>query len=342
MPEVINAQASYVRHVSPRGGRFALWKLNLMLRLAVKHSYRYGFDVVAYRKSQAELDPKLSQSDPATRRWAVDCDGVPADWVMVPESRSDKVILYIHGGGWFCSYPNLHHNMVARLCRMTGAKSLLVDYRLAPEHPYPAAIDDCWTSWRWLLAQGVAAKDIVITGDSAGGNLALALLHRIKAAGDAMPACAMLLSPFVDFTLSSPSLLTNEKSDPMFTSARCIGLRHLYVSAEQIMHPDVSPLFADFHGLPPLLFQASASEVLRDESLRAAAKAYASGVKVEVELWAGMPHVFQAFPMLPQAQTALQNMGDFVRRHSGWSEGLCAEKAVIPERGLSLSHATTT
>ena len=320
MAEAINAQAPYVRHVTPVGGRIALWKLNLILRLAVKRTYRYGFDVTAYRKKQAELDPKLSKSDPATRRFAVNCDGVPADWVEMPESRGDKVILYVHGGAWFCSYPNLHHNMVARLCHMIRARSLLVDYRLAPENPFPAAIDDCWTTWRWLLARGVAPKDIVIAGDSAGGNLALALLHRIKAAGDDMPACAVLLSPLVDFTLSSPSLLTNEKLDPMFTCARMIGLRHLYISAEQMLHPEASPLFGDFSGLPPMLFQASESEVLRDESLRAAARAHASGVKVEVELWAGMPHVFQAFPMLPQSQTALHNIAEFIRRQCDWFE----------------------
>ena len=318
-PESINWHASYVRHVAPKGGRFALWKLNLILRLAVKHTYSYGFDVAAYRRKQAELDPRLSKSDPSTSRSSADCNGVPAQWVDVPESRSDRVVLYIHGGAWFLSSPSLHHNMAARLCRMIGARALVVDYRLAPEHRFPAAIDDCWTTWRWLLAQGVAAKDIVIAGDSAGGNLALALLHRINAAGDPMPACAALLSPLVDFTLSSPSLLTNEKSDPMFTSARAIGLRHLYISAEQMLLPDASPLFADFTGLPPLLFQSSESEVLRDESLRAAARAHAGGVTVEVELWDGMPHVFQAFSVLPQSEAGLRNIADFIRRHAGWT-----------------------
>ncbi len=318
MATVIDQHAPYVRHITPKGGLFALWKLNLALRLTVKRSYHYGFDVPAYRKSMDKLDARLSKADPATRREPVNCDGVPADWVMVPESRADKVILYIHGGAWCLSFPTLHHNMVARLCRMVGAKSLVVDYRLAPEHRFPAAIDDCWTSWRWLLAQGFAAKDIIIMGDSAGGNLTLALLHRIKAAGDPMPACAVLMSPLTDFTLSSPSLLTNEPSDPMFTSARCIGLRHLYIDAEQMLHPDASPLFADFSGLPPLLFQSSASEVLRDDSLRPAARAHASGVKVEVELWQGMPHVFQSLEALPQSQAGLLNIAEFIRRQSGW------------------------
>ncbi|MGH8034460.1 MAG: alpha/beta hydrolase [Lysobacterales bacterium] len=318
MTEDINPQASYVRHITPEGGRLTLWKLNLILRLAVKRTYKYGFDVAAYRKRQAELDPKLSKSDPLTRRATVDCNGVPADWVEVPESRNERVILYIHGGAWFISYPSLHHNLVARLCRLIGARSLVVDYRLAPENRFPAAIDDCWTAWRWLREQGVAAGDIVIAGDSAGGNLSLALLHRIKAAGDPMPACAVLLSPLVDFTLSSPSMLTNEKRDPMFTSARMIGLRHLYVRGEQMLHPFASPLFADFTGLPPLLFQSSESEVLRDESLRAAARAHASGVKVEVELWHGMPHVFQAFSALPQSEAGIRNIADFIRRVAGW------------------------
>lgn len=319
MAQATNPRASYVRHLDPEGGRFARWKLNLLLRLAVKNSYHYGFDVAAYRRKQVDLDPKLSSPDPAMRRLVTDCDGVPADWVEVPETRSDKVILYIHGGAWFVSFPTLHHNMVSRLCRMTATRSLVIDYRLAPEHRFPAGIDDCWTSWRWLLAQGISARNIVIAGDSAGGNLTLALLHRIKAAGDPMPACAALLSPLVDLTLGSPSLLTNEKTDPMFTHARMIGLRHLYVDPEQMLHPEASPLFADFSGLPPLFFQSSASEVLRDDSLRAAARAHASGVKVEVELWAGMPHVFQAFSRLPQSGAALRNMAEFIGRESGWN-----------------------
>lgn len=341
MTETINPHASYVRHIHPEGGRFALWKINLLLRLTIKYGYRYGFDVAAYRQRMDKLDPKLSKSDPTTRRTPVNCAGVPADWLEVPESRSEQVILYLHGGAWFLNFPTLHHTMVARLCRMTAARALMVDYRLTPEHPFPAGIDDCWTSWRWLLAQGVAPQNIVIAGDSAGGNLALALLHRIKAAGDPMPGCAVLMSPLVDFSLSSPSLLTNEKSDSMFTAARCIGLRHLYLKAEEMLQPDASPLFADFHGLPPLLFQASASEVLRDESLRAAAKADASGVTVEVELWAGMPHVFQALAMLPQAQAALLHMADFIRRRCGWSAHLPATTAAPAEPRLLVDHASS-
>ena len=319
MSDALNPNAPYVRHISSSEGRFTRWTLDLILRLRVKRKYRYGFDVVAYRQRQARLEPKLSSVDPSSRRTPCNCDGVPADWVEVPESRNDKVVLYLHGGAWVCSYPNLHHNLVARLCRQIGAKALMVDYRLAPEHRFPAAIDDCWSAWRWLLAQGVAAKDIVIAGDSAGGNLSLALLHRIKAAGDDMPACAVLISPVVDFTLSSPSMVTNEKRDSMFTGARMIGLRHLYIDAAQMLHPDASPLFADYRGLPPLLFQSSESEMLRDDSLRAAAKANASGVKIEVELWAGMPHVFQSMQMLPQSRAAIENMADFIRRHSGWN-----------------------
>lgn len=318
MQAATNVHAPYVRHVTPRGGWFALAKLNLVLRLAVKRSYHYGFDVAHYRRQQVKLDARLAQADPAVRRTAVDCDGVPADWVDVPESRGGKVILYLHGGAWFLSYPTLHHNMVAKLCRLTGARALVVDYRLCPEHRFPAGIDDCWTAWRWLRAQGVKAQDIVIAGDSAGGNLTLALLHRIKAAGEPMPAGAVLMSPLVDFTLSSPSMLTNLPSDPMFTSERLIGLRHLYLDGEHMLHPDASPLYADFSGLPPLFFQSSASEALRDDTLRAAARAHAAGVAVEVELWQGMPHVFQIFPMLPQGRAAFASMAAFIARQPGW------------------------
>lgn len=153
------------------------------------------------------------------------------------------------------------------------AAGVAAEWIEAPEHPFPAGADDCHATYRWLLAQGYHPRNIVIAGDSAGGNLSLVTLQRIKAAGEPQPACAVLLSPVVDFTLSSKSLVTNDRPDPMFKSAALVGLRALYAQPQQFLDPSVSPLFGDFAGLPPLLFQAGSTERLRDESLRAAARA---------------------------------------------------------------------
>ena len=145
-----------------------------------------------------------------------------------------------------------------------------------------------------------------------------------------MPACAVMLSPFVDFTLSSPSMATNEKCDPMFSAAAMVGLRHHYLAPEQMLLPDASPLFGDFNGLPPLFFQSSESEMLRDDSLRAAARAHAAGVTVEVELWDNVPHVFQGFQALTHGKAALEHIADFIARHTRWEQA--------PPRDRALTH----
>ncbi|MCU0896204.1 MAG: alpha/beta hydrolase [Burkholderiales bacterium] len=298
------------------GRRF--W-VHLAIRLLAKRRYRAGVDVPALRIRQLKMDRRLASVDRAARRTTLDCGGIAAEWVEVPETRADRVILYLHGGAFMFRFPNTHAALVASWCRHLGARALLPDYRLAPEHRYPAAPEDCHAAYRWLLAQGVAPASIVIAGDSAGGNLALATLHRIKAAGEPMPACAVLLSPATDLTMSSASLLTNERSDPMFTYAAFGWIRGMYVDPEHVLEPSASPLFGDFEGLPPLLFQAGGIEMLRDESIRAAAAAHRAGTTVELEIWEGMAHVFQAMTMLPQSSAANASVARFVARHAGWS-----------------------
>src|SRR5262249_48112380 len=157
---------------------------------------------------------------------------------------------------------------VSLWCRALKARALMVDYRLAPEHPYPAAIDDCHAAYYGLLEQGIEAKNIVVAGDSAGGNLALATLQRIRAEGKPLPSCAVLLSPFLDFTLSGKSALGNARHDPIFTLAFAIGIRGFYAQPGQHVNPEVSPLFGGFAGLPPMLFQVGSSEMLLDDSTR--------------------------------------------------------------------------
>ena len=308
----------YARLIRPLKGAWRRRWLNLMLHLTVKRSATRGRTIREIRARQARMDERFGRVDPRTRRTAVDCGGVKAEWIDVPETVPKRTLLYLHGGAFAFRFPKIHAGMVAHWCRRLGARALMVDYRLAPEHPHPAAPDDCHTAYRWLLAQGCAARDIVIAGDSAGANLALATLHRLKSAGDPQPACAVLLAPVVDFTLSGESLVTNARRDAMLSLADLVAFRSLYSPPERYLDPSVSPLFGDFTGLPPLLFQAGSHEMAVDESMRAAAKAHASGVKVEVEIWDRMPHVFQAIASLPQARQAAEHVSRFVAKHAGW------------------------
>ncbi len=313
-----DALPPYARVVAHRGGVLRRWWTHLMLRLTAKRMAILGADIATLRAQQVAYDQQFARPDPAMRRTRVDCGGVAAEWIEVPESRPDRVLFYVHGGAFIFSYPDTHACLVARWCRALGMRALMVDYRLAPEHRYPAAPEDCHAAYRWLLAQATDPRQIVIGGDSAGGNLALATLHRIKAAGEPMPACAVLLSPVVDFTLSSDSLVTNEHRDPMFSLAGLIALRRLYARPDQFLDVSVSPLYGEFTGFPPLLFQAGDIEVLRDESLRAAARAHAAQVPVEVEVWRHMGHVFQAVPAFPQAAAADASIVAFIGRHTHW------------------------
>jgi monoterpene epsilon-lactone hydrolase len=310
---------AYTRFVACRGGNLRRWWLHTTLRLTVKRMRVLDANIATLRAQQAVLDTRFARIDAEARRTAVDCAGVPAEWIEVPETRSERVLLYIHGGAFMFRFPSTHAGIIARWCRPLGARSLMVDYRLAPENPYPAALDDCHTAYRWLLEQGHDPRNIVLGGDSAGGNLALATLHRIKAAGEPMPACAVLLSPVVDFTVSGRSIIANERSDPMFAISGLLAMRALYATPERFLDPFVSPLFGDFAGFPPLLFQVGGIEVLVDESTRAAARAHAAGVPVEVEIWDKMAHVFQAFAMLPQAAEATDSVVRFIRERAGWS-----------------------
>lgn len=295
--------------------------LNALLRVTMRKRLTHDADVVALRRQYEKLDARRFRRDPAVVRVPVNCGAVPAEWVTVPETHPERIVLYLHGGSFAFRFPNAHAALAARLCRRLGARALIPDYRLAPEHPFPAGPDDCEAAYRWLLDQGFAARDIVVAGDSAGGNLALVTLQRARAAGLPLPACAVLLSPALDCTMSSPSMAAYDGRDPMLQLANLLVLRQFYVgSPHDYTNPEVSPLFADFRGFPPLLLQVGTEELLRDEATRAAEKAHQAGVDVELELWPGVAHVFQIADFLPEATHAINNIARFVRLRAGWND----------------------
>ncbi|MFS8085230.1 MAG: alpha/beta hydrolase [Acidobacteriota bacterium] len=316
----MNNDSDY-RHTIESPPSWRTHALNAMLRLTMHRRITDESDVIALRGKYEQIDARYFQIAPDVQRTPGDCGGVAAEWITVPESHTERVILYLHGGSFAFRFPNAHAALASRLCRCLGARALIPDYRLAPENPFPAAPDDCHRVYRGLLAQGINPRSLVLIGDSAGGNLALVTIHRLKAAGEPLPNCAVLLSPALDCTLTSPSMADYDGRDPMLSLSTLLVLRRCYVqSPQQYTDPEVSPLFADFHGFPPLFLQAGSSEMLRDEAVRAAAKAHAADVDVELELWPGVPHAFQIAEFLPEAVLAIDHIARFVQARTGWND----------------------
>ncbi|TCH99966.1 alpha/beta hydrolase [Roseococcus sp. SYP-B2431] len=247
----------------------------------------------------------------------IDLDGLPGEWSLAPGSDPSCVLLYFHGGGYCSGSIRSHRRLVTEAGRAGGLRTLAVQYRLAPEHPYPAALDDAWTAWQFLRRQGFAAARIVIGGDSAGGNLTVALLNRLRDAGEALPACAWLVSPWTDLTQSGETLATRDALDPLIHRAYLDELAAAFVPAGlEASDPRISVLWSDLAGLPPLLVQVGSAETLIDDSSRFVRAAGCADVRASLEIW---PHMIHAWPMwnacLEPGRQALASAGVFLRRH---------------------------
>src|ERR1700710_3114652 len=229
---------------------------------------------------------------PDVRCDAVDCDGVPGEWSRVSDSDASGVLLYFHGGGYCSGSIVSHRRLVTEAGRAAGVRTLAIDYRRAPEHPYPAAHEDALTAWRFLRQQGLAAKRIAVGGDSAGGNLTLGLIQRLRASGENLPGCAWLLSPWTDLTMSGATLQTKDAVDPLIHKAYLTELADAYAPPPADRRdPLISPLFADCTGLPTMLNQAGSAETLLADATRLAETAGAADVGVTLEIWPHMTHV---------------------------------------------------
>ena len=241
--------------------------------------------------------------------------GLNAEWLTPKGSPEDKLLLYWHGGAYVMGNCATHRQLVSYLAKYSGVKALLPEYRLAPEHPFPAAIEDAVGSYRSLLADGYSAENIVIAGDSAGGGLTMATLLSLRAAGDPLPAAACLLSPWLDLAATGESMTTRAKKDPWFQPEDMPIVAAYYCNDDELRNPLVSPVYADLSGLPPLYIQVGEDEILLSDSTRAADKVKAAGGEVEIEIWPGMWHVFQAFlRQVPESKKAAKKIGNFVRR----------------------------
>lgn len=246
---------------------------------------------------------------------SVDCDGVPGEWSIAPGSDASKVLLYFHGGGYCSGSIRSHRRMVTEAGRAMGMRTLAIDYRRAPEHPFPAQHQDALTAWHFLRRQGIAAGHIVAGGDSAGGNLTLSLIGRLRAANEALPACAWLASPWTDLTMSGATLATKDPVDPLIHTAYLEELALAYAPPPlDRSDPLISPLFADFTGFPPMLIQVGSAETLLSDATRLAEAAGIADVDVRLEIW---PHMIHAWPLwnahLEAGRRALAAAGEFVR-----------------------------
>jgi acetyl esterase/lipase len=292
-----------------------LFFVDKLIRLTVKRRFRRNPDVMELRALMAEMPLR-----PAPGHVTVDLvtvGGVKAERLHTANADESKAILYIHGGGFVAGVPGNHRPLTWRLADKVGVPVYAVDYRLAPEHPFPAGLNDCVAAYRGMLDKGIAAKNIVIAGDSAGGNLTLTTALKLKSLGIALPAALVALSPATDIDGAGfESRTSNAASDAMFTAAMFQSLEPLYCPNMDGSDPFISPYRGDVAGLPPTLIHCSGAEMLRDDGVKMAEKLKAAGVPTEIEVWPKVFHVWQVMAdMLPEGRASIEKIAAFMRKH---------------------------
>ena len=265
------------------------------------------------RARLALLDPFVPGRRKYTQWTEVDAGGVPGLLTAVAQSRADRCVLYFHGGGYCIGTATLYRDFLWRIAAAAGAQVLYFDYRLAPEHPFPAALDDAIAAYRWLAGR-FDPRHIAFAGDSAGGGLLLATMLRLRDQGTPLPCAAAALSPWTDLTLTGHSMRANAAADPMLDPDNMPDLVRNYCAGADPHNPFISPIYADPAGLPPTLIQAGIDEVLRDDAVRMADKMRAAGCEVALELWEKMPHVWHLYArVVPEARRAVARIGEFLQ-----------------------------
>jgi len=245
----------------------------------------------------------------------VKANGVPAEWSSTPGAAHNRVIMYVHGGGYVIGSIASHRHLVSELGRAAGTRALSLDYRLAPEHPFPAAVDDALAGYRFLLAEGFEPGNIAIAGDSAGGGLTVATLLAIRDASLPQPAMGFCISPWVDLEALGNSMTTQAALDPMVQKDGLLGMAAAYLNGGNARAPLAAPLYGNFKGIAPLLIQVGAAETLLDDSTRLASVAGAADVEVNLQIWPEMIHVWHFFhPMLATARRAILGAGETISK----------------------------
>jgi epsilon-lactone hydrolase len=293
------------------------WQFKL-IKLVFK--LRRRFDPIS---SQVDVSKERSEIESLTRFFSTnakvhwlseDINGMHAEWVIPEAESKNGVVLYLHGGSHISGSINTHRALVAEIAAAAGARALILDYRLAPEHPFPASVEDASSAYQWLLKIGITAESIAIAGDSSGGGLVLAVLLKLREEGLALPGCAVCLSPWIDLTCSGESWQTNAKADLIVEGANLCGCAPLYLHGTDPRNPLASPIFADLHGLPPIYIQVGSDEVLLSDATQFSQLAEAAGVEMRLEVWQDMQHLWQlATRYLPESRQAVQKIGDYLQ-----------------------------
>lgn len=265
---------------------------------------------VSQRLSKQEI--KRVRLAAGVTRESVSADGVSCEWLIPQNSPRDQALLYLHGGGFVFGLTSLHLEMVVYLTQKMGIRSLMPDYRIAPDHPFPAPLDDCVTAYRWLLKQGISAHNIVMAGDSAGGNLTITTMMKLRDSSEPLPAAAACLSPVADLSNRGDS---SRFKDPLLPPRAMRIYNSSYVAGNDARDPLISPVFGDWQGLPPLLVHAGDDEILCDDAVRIKELAKAAGVDVRLEIYPRMWHVWQLYLTLPQAVQSLDDIAQFLKSH---------------------------
>jgi acetyl esterase/lipase len=272
-------------------------------------------DVVEARNRFEKMGAFLGGA-PDAKCETVDAGGLPAEWVAAPGIDAGRAVLYLHGGGYAIGSLNTHRRLAYDISAASAARVLLIDYRLAPEHPFPAALDDATKAWQWLKQQGFADNKLAIAGDSAGGGLALATLVNLRDKRLGLPACAAALSPWVDLEGLGGSITARAAQDPMVQKDGLLWMATMYLNGADPRTALAAPLHADLRGLPPILVQAGTAETLLDDATRIAEKLHAAGVEVRLAIWPNMLHVFPLFaPILSEGRDGCLEIGSFIRSH---------------------------
>ena len=302
-------------------------------RRVVKPSVSSGeTDVAELRRQYAYLSDRFGAAPRDAVFEPVQIGPIRGEWVRVEQSRSHRLILYFHGGGYIAGSPETHRPLVARLAQAAEATAFSVAYRLAPEFAFPAAVRDGIDAYRHLLQKGMRPSSIALAGDGSGGGLAFAVALAIRNGGLAMPACIVAMSPWADLSLSGWSMLQNARSDNALSWELLFVSARNYLKKTNPSDPYASPAFASFKDFPPIMVHAGSSEMLRDDASRLGDRAADAGTQVSVEIYDGMQHIFQASPYVPEARVSLARLGQFIKAKTAQAELAPLTKPAAPER----------
>lgn len=270
--------------------------------------------ILAARRQGVWCEKRLIRPLKGTEVVPVREAGVRGEWLVAPNACRDRAIFFVHGGAFMIGSPGIYRHLASRLSAAARCRVFSVDYRLAPEHPFPVGLNDVLAAWDWLTAAKLEASQVVIAGDSAGGNLTLAMLMMLRDSRRPLPAALVTMAPWIDLTMSGASVVANDLADPYIPSNLLRPVASMYLQGAGADSPRASPLSGSFAGLPPMLVHVGKQEVLLDDSLRLAEAARGEGIEVTLKVWDGLPHVFQLFaPFIPEGRESLLELGQFAQ-----------------------------